>query len=272
MNYRYIRTTPDAFRVPAAIARYQQQWGFWDGINHVDPEPAGVEPPAPTAATPPNPPSPPAAESLGDNGLKALQEERAARKALEAQLKAFQGIDPDKAAEAMRIAEQHQEFEQQRAQWKAEQEAKLKQQYEPQLQQQQELAAQYQQELANYKLEVALKDAYLSTDGIPEKFKYAKVDLGDRVRLGESGALEVLDADGNPAYVADAGKSRPMTINELIKEMTQKDIAFAGNFKGNNTPGFALNGNGQMSTGNPAFDNLSPWDKVDAIRAQRSGR
>lgn len=271
MHHQYsrpVRPVADHERIPSSLARHAAALGLWDGVCHADPEP-------PTAQPPQQPATPATDEPLGDAGYNALKAERdraaAAEKqmkALQRQLEGFKDIDPAKYREAMTALEKQAEYEQQQAQWRAEQEAKLKQQYEPQLKQQQDLVAQAQNELQQFRREVALKDEFLNCKGRPEAFKYARVDLEGRVRLNDAGALEVLDAEGNPAYIADGGKSRPMTVAELIDEMIKTDVAFAGNFLGNNSPGFQLGGDGRFNRMDAQFQNLSPKEQLDIMRSK----
>lgn len=264
-------TIPADWKIPAAVARLQSEWGFWDGICRVEADPPAGDPPATPPATPPS-----GDAGLGDNGIKALQTEREQRKqaetqlkTLQAQLRAFEGIDPEKAKEAQKAAERIQEIEAQQAKLRADLEAEYKQKYDPQLEQQRQLATQAQQELQDYKRDVLLERAFIQADGFPDSFRYAALDLQARTRLTDKGAIEVLDAEGNPAYVADNGKSRPMTAAELIQELAEQNHGFARHFKGNDSPGFALKGQGDYSQGNPAMASMPAWERV---RLQREGK
>lgn len=262
MSLSFSRITPDTHRIPTAVTRHFAAEGLWDGINHVDPEPPADGNDAP-----------PAGEPLGETGLAALQAERAKAsnlekqyKALERQFKQFEGIDPARYSEAIAALEKQAEAEQQQARWRAETEAQYKQKYEPQLQQQQQLVADAQQQLQNYKRDVLLERAFIQAEGFPDAFKYASVDLQGRVRLTDAGELEVIDANGDPAYVADNGKSRPMTISELIDDLAKEDLAFARHFKGNDSPAFSLRGDGSYNPADPRMANLSPAQKLDLAR------
>lgn len=233
--------------------------------------PGGDDPPEPS-----NPSGDDPSQPLNEGGIKALQAERDRAneldkkyRALERQFKQFEGIDPARYKEAIDALNKQAEYEQQQAQWRADTEAEIKSKYEPQLQHQQQLVATAQKELADYKRDVLLERAFLKAEGFPDAFKYASVDLASRVRLTDKGALEVLDANGEPAYVADSGKSRPMKTVELIEELIKTDIAFARHFKGNDRPGLSLRGDGSYNPDDPRFANLSPAEKLNM---QRTGK
>ena len=258
---------PDHFRVPHWLNQHQQEFGFWDGICHVDPDPQPDPDPAPTP------------EPLDEPGLKALQQEREARKTLEkqlrqqaAQLKAYGDLDPEKAREAMAAAQRLADFEEQQTKFKADTEAAIKQQYEPQLKQQKELTAQAQQQLQNFRQDTLLERAFTEANGLPGEFKRVADDLRSRTQLkakddkGTDFEIVVLDGNGDPAYVADQGRSRPMTVAELMADLMKGDISFARHFRGNDSPGFKLNGNGTFNANDPAIASLSPAERLNRAR------
>ena len=266
--------------IPAVISRHQRDWGFWDDINHVDPDPTPPpNDPAPTA-TPPN--DYPA--GLRDEGQKALDAMKAERAQLkeqlrqtQAQMKAFEGMDPSKYAEAMRIADQQIEW----ARQKSELEASLKQQYEPQIQERDTQLTQHKSALANYYADVAAEQAFLAADGIAGEFAAIapavqqrmqvdtanlEFDASGRLKLG-SVKVQVLDEKGQPMFV----DGKPATMAELIKDLASKHTWIARHFKGNNTPGFQLGGKGDFSAQNPNMAKLPAWQRVN-LQRQQAGR
>ncbi len=274
MEYRSRPAVTPAPQLPHRIAAHQQEWGFWDGINHVDPDPVGDPP----VATPPNPPAATNPDPNSQTAYETMVKERDARKeaerrmkALEQQLRAFEGIDPDTARKAQEIAAKQQEWEEAQAKLKADIEAENKQKYEPQIQQYQQQLAEAQQQLVDYQRDTQLERAFVEAGGFPDGFEYAKIDLQQRVRLSKDGTLEVLNAKGEPDWVADKGQSRPKTVQELIDELKQGSQRFARQFKANDRPGFGLSGNG-LNPSDPSFKGMSAWDKVAAMREKQYGR
>lgn len=225
-----------------------------------------------------------AIEGLGDAGKRAIVQNRAdmreaqrARKEAEAeakrlaaQLEAFKDIDPKKAREAEDILARNQELEEAQSKLRADIESELQQTYETQLKQQQDLTLAAQNELKEYKLSTQLETVFYASDGLPGEFKRVAADLRERTRLDKDGLPEVLDAEGNPAYVAENGKSRPMTVAELIAEIAAKDTGFARHFKGSSDrPAFSLNGGRGVSANDPALANMSPWEILSLQRSQK---
>ncbi|NEQ45621.1 MAG: hypothetical protein F6K00_19580 [Leptolyngbya sp. SIOISBB] len=255
-----------SFQVPSAIARHQKQWGFWNEINHVDPEPPSAPPPEPT------PPNPSPTAPLQQPGLDALKAEREQVKQLQQQLKAFEGIDPAKYAEAMQIAQQQTEW----AQQKSELETQYKNQYEPQIKQRDTEITQHKSALANYYADVAAEQAFLSADGIAGEFTAISPAVQQRMQVSteklefdESGRLkpgsvsiQILDELGQPMFV----DGKPATMTDLIKDLAKKNTWIARHFKGNNTPGFQLGGKSDFSSTNPSLSGVSAWDRVNMSR------
>jgi hypothetical protein len=251
--------------LPNAIARHQAQWGFWDGICRADDGIDG-DPTTPTA-TPPNPPPAGGPDPNSETAYATLVKEREARKetekqlkAMQAQLQAFQGLDPEKARQAMEIAARQQEWEAQQEQLKAEMEAELQKKYEPQLEESRQREAAAQQKLIDYMRDKELESYFYSCDGFPGEFEPAALALRSRVVVDATGNLIVVEPDGKtPAYVADKGQSRPKTVAELIDDLKAEKSWFARHFKGSDRPGFGPMPNGGMS--------LPPDAGADDIKA-----
>jgi multidrug efflux pump subunit AcrA (membrane-fusion protein) len=223
-----------------------------------------VAPPAPEPAN--NGPTPQDLENL----RKALEAERKQNRQAQAQLKAFEGIDPDGAKRALEIAAKQQEWEEAQAKLKADTEAEIKSRYEPTIAQQQQQLAEAQQALADYKRDTQLERAFLEQGGFADGFEYARIDLQQRVRLKDNGSLEVLNAKGEPDWVADKGSSRPKTLGELIAELKATNNRFARQFKASDRAGFGINGNG-MGTASGEFADLPAWERVNRMRRAQSG-
>lgn len=240
--------------VPAWLTKANQDFGFWDQTLRVETDPSPEE----GAGDSVDPP-------LGDGGLKALQTEREQRKALEKQLKAvqqqlkaFEGIDPDLAREAKAIAAQQEEWAQKESLLKEEVAA----QYQPQVQQAKQEAQAAREALLNYQRDNALEKAFYSADGLPGEFDAVAPALRDRVQMGEKGELKIFDEKGSPFFV----KGEPATLSDLLSDVIEKTPWVARHFKGNDSPGFRVNGSGDYSRANPQLSNLPAWERVRLSR------
>jgi uncharacterized protein len=258
--------------LPNAIARHQTQWRFWDGICRAEDGLDGD--PSPLTATPPNPPPSGGPDPNSETAYATLVKEREARKetekqlkAMQAQLQAFQGLDPEKARQAMEIAARQQEWEAQQEQLKAEMEAELQKKYEPQLEQYRQQVAAKEQQFREFQRDKALEDQFYKSDGFPGEFEPAALALRSRVVVGDDGNLIVVEPDGKtPAYVADKGQSRPKTVAELIDDLKAEKSWFARHFKGSDRPGFGALPNSGMSLPPDA----GTEDVVAALNAARN--
>ncbi|MEO1208582.1 MAG: hypothetical protein AAFX78_03485 [Cyanobacteria bacterium J06638_20] len=255
---------PQYFRVPSKLFRAQQECNIWDGICHVDPDPA----PEPTPATPPEP--------LQQPGLDALRTERQRAKQLEQQLKAFEGIDPEKYREAMAIAQNQQEWAQRESELKSE----FEKQYTPQIQERDTQIQVHRAALANYYADVVAEQAFLGANGIPGEFAAIAPTVQQRIqvdtsqlkfdpsgRLDQSSVkVQILDATGQPMFV----EGKPAQMSDLLKELAEQHTWIARHFKGNDSPGLQLGGKGDYSAGNPAMKNLPAWERVN-LQRQNAG-
>lgn len=173
-------------------------------------------------------------------GLKtALSSERSTREELEKKFKAFDGLEVDKAREALRKVEEM-------ASWKPED--KVKEQIEAIKNQ---LIEKHKGELGardgsiqslNKQLEKVLIDAE-SVKAISENKGSSKLLLPHvrgftRMKKLDNGefAVEVIDEKGQARISPTSGSTAPMSISELIAEMKTQD-AFAPAFEGSGASG-----------------------------------
>ena len=201
----------------------------------------------------------------------ALDKERELRRQFEREqaklqkrLNLYGDMDPEMARKAREAWEKQEQFERERAELEASIKGEAQREYETQLKQQQQAAAQYQQELMDYKRDVTLEREYINADGFPNEFDNIAHKLQRRVRWSKNGELVVLTPQGETAYIADNGQSRPMTLAELIAELKSQDMGFARHFKGQSRSGIGIYGD---PTGTAVDDaNMSDWDQVTAMR------
>jgi hypothetical protein len=199
-------------------------------------------------------------EPLGDNGKKALQEERKARKLLEKQLKEvetrFSGIDPTEYQELVQLREstkkQQEELELKALEEKnaySEALAKAKTNYEQQiehlrsqLQEKETLINQINSNYTTEKLKVTLFDALSKNDCLANEMIWKT--YGDRLKI-EDGEIKVLDQNGN------------LTINTLDEFITELKSSASYLFKSSIPNGNGLtpgSGQNKASVSGLSFD------------------
>lgn len=200
--------------------------------------------------------------------MNALNAEREARKALEkeakaarAQLSAFSDIDPELARKAKQILAEQEEWAARESKIKAE----IDQSYQPKLSELEKARLAAEQKLVAYRTDVALERAFHAAGGFQGEYTAIAHALRDRVKEDPtSGELKVYTADGKQAY----HKGDPMTVEQLIGELKANQLWFARHFKGSETAGPGINGNGRSGANVPNWDNLDDWSRVNALRNQ----
>jgi hypothetical protein len=202
-----------------------------------------------------------------ETAIATLQKERSARKelekklrTLEGQLQAFNGIDPDKAREAERIAKEIEE----RSQWESKIKAEIEAQYQPKISEYQKQLDERDRALVDYQRDNALEKSFYAAGGYEGEFDAIAHLLRGRVqavREGGSVSFRVLDGKGQPMYV----KGDPATMQDLVDDLKTHNMAFARHFRGSEKAGFGITGNG---AGVPpgSLDGLDPWEKVARLR------
>lgn len=251
------------------VERFQQDMGFWDGICHVDPEPPAEGDDPPSTVDP----------NEFNTVLETMRKERDRAntldkdmRALKRQLEAFSGIDPEAAKRAIAEAEQAEEMERRLT-------ADIEKRFAPQIDkmtaQNQQLTQQnqmLQQQYDNFRRDTALESEFYAAGGLPGEFVAIAQALQTRVAFGDDGkTLLVVDENGKPDMVVEGAQSKPKTVRHLIDELKNDPgyLWFARHFKGSEKPGFGTNSN--SVTGDPAFANMSPWDRVASLR-EKQGR
>lgn len=188
-------------------------------------------------------------------GLKsALGQERRTNGEASKRLKAFEGIDPAKAREALVKVEEFMKLdpEKRATEIAAGREKQLVEKHGLELKAVQDQLGVYRAGLQEAKVTATLQEAIAKADGNP---LFLLPHLQARTRLAESDGrftVEVLDERGNPA-VGD-GRGTPMTVDGLVASFKAKPEfapafkapANGGGTKGSTTP--APSGNGQPYT------------------------
>lgn len=200
--------------------------------------------------------------------MNALQAEREARKALEkeakaakAQLSAFADVDPELARKAKQILAEQEEWAARESKIKAE----IDQSYQPKLSELEKARLAAEQKLVAYRTDVALERAFHAAGGFQGEYQAIAHALRDRVKEDpQTGELKVYDASGKLAY----HKGDPMTVEQLITELKSNQLWFARHFKGSETAGPGINGNGRSGANVPNWDALDDWSRVNALRNQ----
>lgn len=239
---------------------------------YIDPEPDGDGGTGDSGgATPPDDSS----LGLGEQGKRAIATLRGEKKELttklgelQRQLEVFKGIDPEKAKQAEIELERLRQETATASKIKAEAEAELQSQYEQKLKHQENLATEAQQALVEYKLNSQLERAFYAAGGLEGEFDYISPIMRARAKMDKED-LVVLDESGEPAFSADNGKSRPMTLNELIDSLCEKNSGFARHFK---STAEAITKR-QTVNGQPDFTGVDdPWEKLRMSRAAKTTR
>jgi len=201
----------------------------------------------------------------------ALSKERENNRKAKEQLKAFEGIDPEKSREALRKVEEM-------ANWEPEQ--KVKEQIEAVKSQMMDAHAKEKAKLEEKlkKLVSSLEEAMIVSVASQELAKQKgsvrllMPHIRQQTRLREADGsfiVEVMGEDGNPRLVGSDG--HPMSIAELVAEMKTQDD-FASAFEGTGATGSGATGarqpqkNQQGKTIN-ADDKESVEANIEAIAA-----
>lgn len=252
--------------LPAFVERFQREFGVWDGICHVDPDPSSDADDSSSSVDP--------AEFQTVRDTMKKERDRANTldkelKVIKRQLEAFSGIDPEAAKRAIAEAEQAEEMERRLT-------ADIEKRFAPQIdkmttenQQLQQQNQQLQQRYDNYRRDTLLEQSFYAAGGLPGEFVAIASALQPRVGFNDKGELLVVDSEGKPELVVEGTQSKPKTIKGLIEELKSdpQHLWFARHFKGNDKPGFGTNSFDSAS--DPAFANMSPWERVAAIREKQ---
>lgn len=207
--------------------------------------------------------------------LSKEREQRAAAekqaKQFQKQLEAFSGVDPELARKANEILQQSQQWEEREAKLRADVDG----QYRPKLDEYDRQVKAYEQKLSesqsallNYRRDSVLEREFGKAGGFEGEFEAVASALRGRTRLNpESGELEVLGEDGKRLYSKD-DPSKPATVGQLIQQLQKEQLWFSRHFKGYESGGAGINGNGRGGSGDPNWEKLPAWEKVSRMREQ----
>lgn len=189
---------------------------------------------------------------LGEGAAKALEEERKAKKALEAKLGKLKDVDPE---EYNRLKTEAEERDRKKAEEKGEFDkilAKNKEQFQKDLDAANQKAEKYKGSLADTLITNEALAAVTAEKGIPDlllpvlKPRLKFVEAED-----ESFRVEVLDAKGEPMVTKDG----PAKAIELVKELKASPV-FGRAFDGTDT-----GGGGAGPGNNGGGGGRNPWAK-----------
>lgn len=208
----------------------------------------------------------------------ALKKERERARSLEAQLKKFQGIDPEKYA-TYEQAISHQEQERQERERK---ELEAKGNYEKAIATEREKHAQQQQTLsarvselekqlqekdraiANKNISVAFQNAFIEAGGIPGSVKFLQREIESYLRYDEKEDRVMIVDPKTDVEVSDK-KGNAIGLKEWIEGFKQ---VHANLFKAENN----ANGSGAPSRNGAIINNKIDTSKMSSIEKMRIGR
>lgn len=178
-------------------------------------------------------------------GLKtALSSERSAREEAEKKIKAFDGLDADKAKDALKKIEEM-------ANWKPEDKVKeqieaiknqLTEKHQGELGKKEESLKSLTGQLEKVMIEAAAIKAIAENKG-SSALLLPHVKSATRMRQTDKGGfvVEVVGEDGNFRISPASGSTAPMTISELVTEMKTQET-FAPAFEGSGASGSGASG------------------------------
>jgi len=204
-------------------------------------------------------------------GLKsALSSERTTREAAENKLKSFEGLDVDKARDALSKVEEM-------ANWKPEDKVKeqiavLKQQIEDkhrgELTKKEDEVSMLTKQLQKKMIDSDAIKAIAEHGGSPKSASVLLYPIREltRMRKTDSGdfIVEVIGNDGNPRISPASGSTSPMSISELVVEMKSND-AYAPLFDGTGASGSGAVQSSTTKTGkitNEELGKLPPAERL----------
>lgn len=201
--------------------------------------------------------------------LEALKKERQLkaeadkqRKALEKQLQAFQGIDPDLAKKAEAILQE----QQQREDWETQVKQSIEAEYLPRLTQAEQERDQAIAQLHNYQMDSVLERAAIKAECFANEYHLIAPLLKSRAQFDpKTGTVKVVDASGKPVL----SKGEPMTVDALIEELKAKDMGFARHFRAADASGAGINGRSAQPIENSSIGTGSAWDKLRVLRERQ---
>jgi hypothetical protein len=210
------------------------------------------------------------------NGLKsALAEERKAKSDYEAKLKAFEGLEPDKARDALARIEKlaSGEPDEQAKQALKAYEDKLRQRYEAEsksvrepLEKAQAEAQSLRTQLQSVLIDRAALESLSKANGVPELLMpHVRAKLALKEQDGKLITV-VMGDDGETPRISPVGdKSDLMTVDELVAEM-KSDPVFQRAFNGNPNTGTAgRNGQAPKPDTEGAVPNVRQYDTYNKL-------
>lgn len=196
------------------------------------------------------------------NLKKALQKEREAAKTATDKFKAFEGIDPEEARDALskmsemddwdpdkKLAEHKVKFEKQMAAQFANDRTKLVEKHTAEMVGVKTKHDQLTGQLRETMIKSAANQAITKAGG-SHVLLLPLVESSTRMRQLDDGKFiaEVLDTDGSVRLSSSAGSTDPMTIEEYVMSL-REDEKFSGAFDSSGTSGAGSTGNEGTSKG-----------------------
>tara|TARA_Y100000310_G_scaffold344961_1_gene460799 strand:+ start:377 stop:1183 length:807 start_codon:yes stop_codon:yes gene_type:complete len=206
-------------------------------------------------------------------GLKSsLAKERNGARLSLSKLKAFEGLDPSEAREALERLSDLDEMVPQKdaAEQSARREKKLSAKHEREIAAARERATQLQQELEKHLVEAAAVAA-LNKHGGSVELLLPHIQSSTRVEQDDDGRFvaRVVDQDGHARISARTGSQDSMSIEELVEGMRSSDT-FAPAFAGSGATGGGAAG---TRAGRPAGGkHVLPWNESRDPAKYRAAR
>jgi hypothetical protein len=204
-------------------------------------------------------------------GLKsALSSERANREKLEGSLKAFEGLDAQKARDAIKKLEELLAKGGGDDKTKEQIEAikkQLSEKHSAEISKKDEMLGLMTKQLEKLLIESAAVKAIAENKGVVELLlphvrsftRMKKLEAGDYV-------AEVVDANGNVRITNKAGSTDPMSITELVSEMKGNKI-YAPAFQGSGAGGSGAQGGSAVGSGGVDYSKMAPQERIKAAMA-----